>query len=573
MTSSNLVQYSPDSSEGSTPHPDETLPPAADETEAGLPGGHERSADPISRPLSTVVLKKAAKRKQIDDELAEAAEKAVPKRRKRDGLETPVSEPVTEAEVGKQKVVFKKKITETVVETEKIIEKGIGDEMDIDTETSERPVIEDEEHEELSHGTIETEKVELDRKKDADMSKIATADGVKWQKKTSETFFGNLYHQRCGMMNLGRLPAARETKDTDSVYASWRDGIDQVGVRQTVTQQRMESFFQHNPNMRDAKRRLEFVKSYMDRTRKGREKKWASLSLVMRLNVIGSLRVLEEKEKGDDSAWTTLRKEVKKYRGLCEVAQYHMNQPENWEQYDGDMKDERLPDEGPTDDDIMGLFATSNEEEEDTRPSPPTTKERTIFDWERFNFTPAQKTKFDTLCAQIPINDPAPDRELTKGQWKAEEFRFLYEWMSFKDIKAVWPPKCDDTMEMGRAHKTFFTDFLFQDGKVRSLCRGGHAIHRQLRKCGGERFEVWIPPKEGRGRGKGAVVGDEMTVGGGTRVGEGVVEDDDEDESSEGVVEDIEEDTETNVEVNKGGFPTMGGKNKEDVKKNEWGRI
>ncbi|KAE9985039.1 hypothetical protein BLS_000066 [Venturia inaequalis] len=572
MASAPLVQYGSDS-EPSTPQPNETNADAESDTESRLYGDDEWSVEPVSSPLSRMPQRLGKRRHTVDGKGTDALEKRVPKRRKKSGDGVVVSGLVTDAEVAKQRIVLRNNITKEVVETEEMAVDEVGDGMDVDTEISEvargmRVVTEDAEH---MHGAVGEGEGKATEKGDDDMDSASLASGLKRQKKTSRIFFENLYRQRFGMVNLGRLPAAKETDDTDSVYASWRDETDDAGVKQTVKQQQLESFFQQKPNIRDAKRRLEFVKPYMDRTKKDVEKKWSSLSLVMRLNIIASLGAMEEEKQGNDKAWVSLRKDVKKIRELCEGAQYHMNQPENWEQYDGGKEDkvstsERWPDGGPTDDQILGLFGSGDEEEDDTPVTHQQTKAKVVFDWQGFEFTPAQQTKFDTLCGQIPIADIAPDRKMTKGQWKAEEFRFLYEWMAFKGPGANWNLSSADVVEMGQAHKAFFTDFLFLDGKVRSLCRGAQAIRRHVRDFGGKLFEVWTAPVNEKAKGERAIVEDETAVGEEMMVDEGAAVEDDGNMAEE-LVEEMQEHTGPKVELNKGGFPAEGQKSKEDVKR------
>lgn len=499
------------------------------------------------------MLKRPTKRKHVagdaDDQDAEAPKNPVSKRRKKgDGQ-------AVDAEPPKQRIIIKmrEKITQRVVKKEEMVVQD-DDEMDVDGEISEVTqgnglVREDEEGPDQDNGEGEGEETSLHRK-------------------SAEDFFKNLYHTRFGRLNHGRLPAIPTSNELSSVYASWRANPGGAGVEQTEQQQQLESFFQQQPNLWDGKQRLEFIKPYLDRKQKQILKKWSGLSLVMRLNLIVSLRVVEKsKHVEDKSAWANLRKEAGEIRVKCEDAQYHMHDPEDWEQYDKEkgLTRGKIPRvEKSIDDQLLALAEPDEEgeEDDDDTPAKQTTKTKTALHWESFEFTDAQQATFDALCGQHPIIDVDPRRTMTKGQWRPEEFRFLHEWMTFKGPHANWKGKTSpDVLEITLAHKAFFTDFVFGGGKKKSLRRGGPAIVRHLKDFGRPEFEGWLSPLVEKGRkGSAPVAGDD-------------VDDDANDGEVKGHVEESQEDgeaqvdTETGVELNKAGYASTGRKKPEDVKR------
>lgn len=510
--------------------------------------------EPVPPSLPTTALK----RKHAGEKCTEATEKPVSKRRKMGESGATASGRVTEADVVGQKVTFKKKITQTVTEKEMDIVEEVEDpgEMDDDTEMSGGPVrVEEQEKVEELEQVPAKEKGKAAHKNDGEKTKKSL---IKRGKKKSRDFFENLYHQRIGRLNSERLSATRAIGAKDSVNEIWRDATDKAGVKQTEKQQQLESVFRARPDLLDARRRLEFVKPYMDNKKKKKkedeEKKWSSLSLFMRLNLIESLKAIEgEKLKGEEKDWEALGKEAKRIRVLCEVAQYHMRQPECWADYEQASKEnEGFPSGVPIDDELLALGASSSEkeeeeEEEDTPATPkPASKPKTPFLWEHFNFTPAQQNDFEALCAKKSI--PDIPRDISKAQWKAEEFRFCHEWVTFKSPDAKWTPKSADTLEMSRAHKEFFTDFLFEGGKTKSMCRNGPAMLRHLKDYGGKEFERLLS-------GSAAVAGDDED------------DDGDGDDVAEERTEGIQTDNETGLELNKAGYLTKGGKKKEDMKR------
>lgn len=498
------------------------------------------------------MLKRPIKRKHAsgdaDNQIAGAPKNPVSKRRKKgDGQ-------AVDVELPRQRIIIKmkEKITQRVVEKEEMVVQD-EDEMDVDEEVSEVVqgsglVREDEEEEGPEHDNGEEE-----------------GEETSLHRKTAEDFFNNLYHTRFGRLNHGRLLAKTTGDELSSVYASWRANPDGAGVEQTEQQQQLEAFFQQQPNLWDGKQRLEFIKPYLDRKQKQILKKWSGLSLAMRLNLIDSLRVVEKSKHVEDKcAWASVREEAGEIRGQCADAQYHMNDPEDWEQYDkenGLTRGKAPRFEKSIDDQLLAL-AESDEEGEENTPAMRTTKTKTAVQWESFEFTDAQQATFDALCGQHPITDVDPRRPMTKGQWRPEEFRFLHEWMTFKGPRTNWKGTTStDVLEMSLAHKAFFTDFGFEGGKKKSLRRGGPAIVRHLKEFGGPEFEGWLPLPVEKGRNGSAPV-----------AGDDVDDDANDDEVKEHVEESQEDgeaqvDTETRVELNKAGYASTGRKKPEDVKR------
>ncbi|QDS73850.1 hypothetical protein FKW77_006685 [Venturia effusa] len=512
MALSNLVPYESES-ESSPPQFSDTRPDAETEKTSRLHHEEDVVDGTSMQPLRAAAQEgfcQPIKRDRVadnpDDDVAEAMEKPDRKRQRKGDSGAYNSGQAIGAGVSQIRIITKTTMTQKVVETKELV--GSEDATDVT-----------EENEEELSSVADDERSVIERGKKAGKEQIEQSNGEDdgpGDDGLTLDFFKDLYHTRFGLLNLGRL--AMDTRD-DPAYTIHPE---KTKVKQTDTQKQLQSFFRQYPDIRNAKRRLEFIKPYMDRTQKDKKKRWSALSLIMRLNLIASIREVENIKHGKGKTWEDLCREAKTIRVQCENAQYHMKDPWDWEQYNESKGlphheicevdkslDEQLDDGllalggyGPNGEDEDDGDKEEEEDAKSTIHSQPQTKANAPFKWEHFTFTPTHQTAFNALCHQNPIPDVAPNRKPDKGQWKAEEFRFGYEWMTFKGPSADWKGNSADVSEIGLAHKAFFTDFEFRDGKRKSLCRGGRAIVRQLRKAGGEGFVRWLSRTEGKGRGR-----------------------------------------------------------------------
>lgn len=489
---------------------------------------------------------------------------------------------------------------------------GVGDDvMDID-ERSEEEMSEDGElrGEEMAGGDDEGLGLSREEEEDDDDPEEnedkpeenaddpeETNQSLLQKKHSAIDFFEKLYHARYGLLTSIRLPTKPDPRYKDSLYESWRDHTVEGEIEQTEEQQQLESFFQHDLGTWDANERLKFVKAHLNPDQKQAAKKWSDLSLPMRLNLIQSLQEIERKKSVEEKAvWKILRGDALTTRTKCEKAQSHLIQPSTWDTNTKSKVTHRkphrpLPRETLADklrnDKLLALAdINSSPTAQNQHPIPdPSTKSTIKFD--HITFTSPQTHLFNTLLSQSPVPDLDPNRTRIKPPWRPEEFHFCYRWMLAKGDSVDWRnDKAQGRVDLEMAHKTFFTNFLFEGakgGKTVSLRRGGAAIVRKLKEKGGVKFRKWFGvAAEGDGEdgvdeghaGKSQQDGDmkmEVDVEKDDKVVASEAaesnEEDDDDISEELVGTKAEVVTRLKVKLNMAGFRSEGAKNAEEVKK------
>ncbi|QDS73848.1 hypothetical protein FKW77_006664 [Venturia effusa] len=366
-------------------------------------------------------------------------------------------------------------------------------------------------------------------------------------------YIHDAYVARVGLINgcrIARLDA------NDSKLASTRIyHHEHKGVKQTVEQVRLESFFMTldtgNGYLKstNAGLRVQFVEPYDNIDEKLGE--WSQMFLIMRLNLLESLQQVDRvgtikfdgnvdkimgdgEEPHEQRLWKETKKEAKRLRLSLERAQILLKDPINWSKYEkgpdrhpvGSKKDGNVEKDG---NDGQERVKDTIKQKPRVKPPPSAARQssagtaafttpaaKSIASWEDLRFPPEKEKEFQMLLASEKIGDIDSTRQPdphVREHYAGEEYRFLYRWMEAKDDggRTRWvdhQPACE---QLELAHKHFFTNYPFEGG-TQSKTRKGRAILRALAAASDtnaavrEKFARFAPTKT---RAVGGAVGEQ----------------------------------------------------------------